>query len=107
MALVKFISGDGVEHEVEETSLAAEIMRQNGLHQVGGETPATTATEPDANAVPAPKDRSKMKKAELVAEAEELGVEVVPDSMTNKQIIAAIEAKLAETAEDDAAQDDE
>jgi hypothetical protein len=37
-----------------------------------------------------------MKKAELVAYAESIGLEVVPDSLTNKQIIAAIEAKLAD-----------
>ncbi|HEV7701268.1 MAG TPA: hypothetical protein VGO43_13635 [Pyrinomonadaceae bacterium] len=34
MSLVKFISGDGVEHEVEETSMAATIMRQNGFQQI-------------------------------------------------------------------------
>ncbi len=34
---------------------------------------------------------SKMTKAQLVAEAERIGVKVVPDTMTNKQIIAAIE----------------
>lgn len=55
MALVKFISGDGVEHEVEESSLAAGVMRQNGFTEVGAvkvddlpESPVITYTEEDA-----------------------------------------------------------
>lgn len=39
------------------------------------------------------KPLSKMTKAELVAEAEGLSVAVTPDAQTNKEIIAAIEAK--------------
>jgi hypothetical protein len=37
------------------------------------------------------KPLTKMTKAELVAEAERLNIDVTPDSMTNKDIIAAIE----------------
>lgn len=37
------------------------------------------------------KPLSKMNKAELAAHAVSIGVNVVPDSMTNKEIIAAIE----------------
>ena len=55
MALVKFISGDGVEHEVEGDSLAAGVMRQNGFTEVGAvkvddlpESPEITYTEEDA-----------------------------------------------------------
>ncbi len=33
MAMVKFISPEGVEHEVEETSPAAMIMRREGFRQ--------------------------------------------------------------------------
>lgn len=36
---------------------------------------------------------SKMSKAELVAHAESIGVDTVPDSMTKKDIIALIENK--------------
>lgn len=35
MALVKFISGDGVEHEVEHDSLSAGVMRTAGFQEVG------------------------------------------------------------------------
>lgn len=35
MAMVKFISPEGVEHEVEETSPAAMIMQREGFRQVG------------------------------------------------------------------------
>ena len=53
MALVKFISGDGVEHEVEETSMAAEIMRQNGfiVISIDGERQPVSAIEPEASIV--------------------------------------------------------
>ena len=44
-------------------------------------------------------DLSKMTKAQLVAEAERLGVTVVPDEMTKAQIVAAIE-DAAEPVED-------
>jgi len=51
MAEVKFISGDGVEHIVEETSIAAQIMRDHGFQQIGGPEPAAEEvvyTEADA-----------------------------------------------------------
>jgi hypothetical protein len=43
------------------------------------------------------KPLNKMNKAELVALATNEGVEVTPDSMTNKEIIEAIEKKRSET----------
>ncbi len=51
----------------------------------------------------------KMSKASLVTEATLFGIEVVPDEMTNQQIIDAIEAKEAELKEaaDNAAENDE
>lgn len=46
MGLVKFISGDGVEHEVEEDSLAAGVMRDNGFQQIGGsDQPSAASTQ--------------------------------------------------------------
>ena len=45
------------------------------------------------------KPLSRMSKAELVSTAQEEGVSVTPDSMTNKQIIDAIEAARAKTGE--------
>ncbi|MBK6589903.1 MAG: hypothetical protein IPG22_16575 [Acidobacteria bacterium] len=115
MAQVRFISGDGVEHEVEEASAAAEIMRNAGFQQLNaaGEPFVYTledaiaqnngldeSTEAKAKAAIAETpDRSKKTKAELIAEAEELELDLVPDKVTKAQIIAAIEAKLAETAE--------
>lgn len=87
MALVKFISGDGVEHEVEETSMAAEIMRQNGFQQIGG-------SEPGAEAETVTIVLSKLNRAELIAEAGRRGIVIDPDdkAQTKKVIIAAIEA---------------
>lgn len=50
MALVKFLSGDGVEHEVEEGSMAADVMRQNGFMviSIDGERQPISAIEPEA-----------------------------------------------------------
>lgn len=45
-------------------------------------------------------DLTKLNKAELVAEAEKRGVDVVPDSMTKAQIIASIESTSQETESD-------
>lgn len=87
MSFVKFISGDGVEHEVEETSLAADIMRQNGFQLVGGE-----ATAPVETATPAPT------RADIVARAKELGL-TFKGNAKNADIQALIDAKLAETPE--------
>jgi len=89
MANIKFISGDGVEHEVEETSPAADHMRTSGFQRIGDAKPETSGGEA------AKPNLAKMKKAELVAYAESIGVTVVPDGMTNKAIIAAIEAAQA------------
>lgn len=44
-------------------------------------------------APPDPVDLSKLNKAELVAHAEGLGLDPVPDSMTKKEIIALIEGE--------------
>lgn len=95
MALVKFISGDGVEHEVEETSMAAEVMRNAGFMviSIDGERQPISAIEPDA-----PIDLSTMKKAELLAYAEERGIEVNPKAKV-ADIIAVIEAAGDEPAE--------
>lgn len=40
MANIKFISGDGVEHEVEETSPAADHMRTSGFQRIYSEAEA-------------------------------------------------------------------
>jgi hypothetical protein len=86
-----FRRSDGVEFICDESSASFEMMQKDGSF-----TRIDAAeTAPDMTAVKAPKDRSKMKKAELVAEAEGLGLDVVPDKMTVKQIIAAIEEKEA------------
>ena len=45
--LVKFISGDGVEHEVQHDCIAADVMRANGFQTIG-EHPSTVYTEADA-----------------------------------------------------------
>lgn len=90
MANIKFISGDGVEHEVEETSPAADHMRTSGFQRIYSE--AEAAAQLAAEAGEKVLDLSKLKKAELIIEAEKLGVEVTP-AMTVKQILAAIEAK--------------
>lgn len=87
--LARFISGDGVEHEVEVGSPAFDLMAKTGSFKRLDEP---TAIEPDTTAAQEPVDLSKMTKAALVAEAEARGVTVVPDDMTKAQIIAAIEA---------------
>lgn len=48
MALLKFISSEGVEHEVEDTSVAAELMREGHftLISIDGERQPVTAIEP-------------------------------------------------------------
>ncbi len=87
----------GVEIQTESFPIRdLEMKRLIALENVGtalGQIVETSAkfdiSELKANTKPL----AKMNKAELVAEAERLGVEVVPDSMTNKQIIEAIEAK--------------
>jgi 3,4-dihydroxy-2-butanone 4-phosphate synthase len=80
MAQVKFISGDGVEHEVEDDSMAAEVMRNAGFQQIGV----------DAEIEAGPIDLSSMKKAELLAYAEGKGIEVNPKAKV-ADIIATIE----------------
>ena len=49
MSLVTFISGDGVKHEVEETSVAADIMRSNGFQEIAAEIAASVEPEPAAS----------------------------------------------------------
>ena len=78
MALVKFISGDGVEHEVEETSVAADIMRQNGFQRVYSEAEAAEQAKSGRQLGAAkPKvetetvDLSKLGRPALIAEAME------------------------------------
>lgn len=104
MGWIKFISGDGVEHEVEETSAAAEVMRNAGFQRLDVEEVVYTDQDvleqsdgEDATAKPV--NLTKLNKAELVAKAEELGIDVVPDSMTKAQIIAAIEAAAIPSGE--------
>lgn len=94
----KFISGDGVEHEVPVESYAFEIMSKDGSFRRLDLDPSF---DPDLSAKQAPADRSRMKTAELVAEAEILGLDVVPGSMTKVAIIEAIEAKLTEPPADE------
>ena len=57
--------------------------------------PFRVEPEPEVIAAiePPKKPLAKLSKAQLVAYATEIGVKVVPDSMTSKQIIAAIEGK--------------
>lgn len=89
MALVKFISGEGLEEEVEETSMAAEIMRNAGFRQVGSEDVAEAAESDEV-------DLSKLNKTQLFELAAQKDVPV--DAKMNKaQIIEAIEAKGAES----------
>lgn len=70
-----------------------------------GEKPGSWMEKADGKAAePADKTEgdkplSRMSKAELTAVAVEEGVDVTPDSMTNKEIIAAIEAARAGTAD--------
>ena len=95
MSQVKFISGDGVEHEVEHDSVAADIMRQAGFRVISEEKPVTTI-EPDANAVPTP-----MKRPEIIARAKELGL-TFKSNETNAVLLEMIAA--AEAAEDEDAE---
>ncbi len=60
MAMVKFISPEGVEHEVEETSPAAMIMRREGFRQVVESVESVESVEP-GESVGA--DEKKAKKA--------------------------------------------
>lgn len=94
----KYLRSDGQHFEVDAGAAADEAMQKDGaftLISEDSEPQPISAIEPNASA---PIDRSKMKKAELVAEAESLEIEV-PEKATNKAIIALIEAKLAEGKE--------
>jgi hypothetical protein len=103
MSLVKFISGDGVEHEVEETSMAAEIIRQNGFQRVDAEQAKPGRELGAGSSEPKPLDLSKLGRPALIDEAAKLGITIDADdkAQTKKVIIAAIEAKLAEEPEAD------
>lgn len=113
MSLIKFVSGDGVEHEVEETSVAADLMRQNGFQQIGGPEPKASGRMlgagvlPDSKAQPAAVDLSKLNRDGLIAEAAKVGIPIdaADKAQTKKVIVAAIEAKLAQA--DDADEDEE
>lgn len=108
--IAKFKRTDGVEFECEVGSASFELMQKEGafmLTSIDDERQPISAIEPetapDPNAVPVPVDRSKMTKAELVAEAESLEIDTVPDKATKQQIIEMIEAKLAGADEEDGA----
>lgn len=116
--VVNFRRSDGIEFSAEEGSAAFELMTKDGAFtQIGGETPVVSGqSEPDVagrqlgggspTGEPVLPNFTKMKKAELVAYAESIGLEVVPDSLTNKLIIEAIEAKLAEEPAEAGTQND-
>lgn len=93
MALVKFISGEGLEEEVEETSMAAEIMRNAGFRQIGNDG------VPDAAAGEESGDLSKLTKKQLFDLAVTRDV-AVTDKMSKAEIIAAIEAGPATGTDD-------
>jgi hypothetical protein len=78
MALIKFISGDGVEHEVEETSPAAAHMVKEGFHRIDddwhrerdnlpAEEPDVTYTDAEATAILAADDAATEKPADTQA----------------------------------------
>lgn len=97
--IAKFKRTDGIEFECEVGSPSYDLMQKEGafvLIDGGGAAQIETAE-------PVPVDRSKMTKAELVAEAESLEIDTVPDKATKKEIIALIEAKLAEGDEEEEA----
>jgi hypothetical protein len=116
ISTTKFVSGDGIEHEVETGSPAYDQMVKSGFTRVEskeestqvsrmlGAGPSDETTEggaagspaPDENAEKPPVDLSKMTKAQLVAYAEELGVAVTPDTMTKAAIVEAIEGTAVE-----------
>jgi hypothetical protein len=92
----KFISGDGVEHEVSVESVAFELMSKDGAFERIDEN----AAEPAAETVEViEKPLAKMNKLELLAEAERRGLELVPDEVTKAQIILAIEVADAKGPE--------
>jgi len=78
-----FMTGD---HPVVNTvfRLPASLDLESGNYSV-----TFTKVEPPSSQL----DLSKMSKAELVAEAERLGLTVVPDGMSKLDIIAVIEGK--------------
>lgn len=65
-----------------------EHTEPTGLQGGGAKEPAD-----DGVKIPAKSVLEKSTKSELVAIAQELGLKVVPDEMTNKQIIELIETK--------------
>lgn len=103
--LAYFKSGDGVEHMVEVGTAAFAHMAKpgNGFTRFteSGERyvdPVETEIEADENAEI---DLSKLNRTELIEKAAELGIEIDADdkAQTKKVIIAAIDAKLAESEE--------
>jgi len=59
----------------------------------GSKAASSDEDEGDGDSASTPSGlNAKMSKAKLVAEAERRGIKVVPDEMTNQQIIDAIEA---------------
>ena len=63
MGNIKFISGDGVEHEVEETSPAADHMRTSGFQRIYSEAEAAAqAAEESVESVEQPKPAAKTRK---------------------------------------------
>lgn len=83
--IINFVRDDGVDYEAVEGTTFCEILDASERFKRAGQTAPAKSVSPTL-------DLTKMKKAELVAHAESAGVEVVPDKMTNKAIIAAIEA---------------
>jgi len=66
MANIKFISGDGVEHEVEETSPAADHMRTSGFQRIYSEAEAAAQAAEESvesvESVKQPKPAAKTRK---------------------------------------------
>ena len=86
--IVNFVRDDGMSFEAVEGTVFCQVLDASERHKRVGMLgkPGKPSGEP------AKPDLAKMKKAQLVAYAESIGVKVVPDEMTNKAIIAAIEA---------------
>lgn len=91
---VTFLEG----HTVPLSDSLAEVALKEGWVELA-DAPATDAAGRETK-VTAPEETkpakplSKMSKAELVAHALGLGIELAPDSMNAKQMVAAIEEKM-------------
>lgn len=102
--IAKFISGDGVEHTVEVGTPAFAHMVKEGFQRLDAPAKKTRMLGAGESADETPEvDLSTLKRDELIEKAAELGIEIdaADKTQTKKVIIAAIEAKLAETADED------